>query len=101
MPDERYVDPRKALYWAGQWTHLRGASTAIPDTLDEQFYSLGPFWGDDEYGEKYLEAIGPGVEGGRIVLHAIGDCSDGVSTGITQTVNEYKAADIRSGDLIR
>lgn len=101
MDGQLSVDPRLALYWADQWKKLKGASAAIPATLASNLYSLGPFEGDDEYGEKYHEAIDPGVAGGEIVCDAVGTCAYGVSNGITQTVNVYTASDHHSADLIR
>lgn len=101
MADQMSVDPRLALYWADQWKRLKGASASIPATLAANLYSLGPSWkGDDEYGHRYDEAVEPGVKGGEIVCNAVGDCADGISTGVIQTVNEYTAADHRSADLI-
>lgn len=102
MPKPMFVDPRLALYFADQWTRLKGGFAAIPATLAANLYSLGPSWkGDDEYGERYDEAVEPGVKGGEIVCNAVGDCADGISTGVIQTVNEYTATDHRSADLIR
>lgn len=101
MPDSSFYDPRLALYFAGQWSRLRGKSDAIPGTLDWQLYGLGDFAGDDEWGEKYWEAIKPGKDGGRNVLLAVGDCTDGVGRGITETIGAVVANDHRTGDLIR
>lgn len=101
MPNSSFYDPRQALYWAGQWSRLRGTSDAIPDTLDWQLNGLGDFAGDDEWGEKYWEAVNPGKDGGRVVLHAVGDCTDGVGNGITETVGQVVANDVRTSDLIR
>lgn len=96
-----YYDPRKALYFAGQWSRLRQGSDAIPDTLDENLYSLGPDWiGDDEWGDGYRKAITPGKDGGRVVLEAVGTCTDGVGAGIVGTVDTVVANDHRTAGLV-
>jgi len=101
MADHLSLQTPQALYYANQWKEVRGGSTAIPDDLDGELYALGPYEGDDEYGRTYKESIEPGLEGGRTVLHAVGTCADGVSTGLTQTVAEYNRADLHSSELIR
>ena len=101
MAGHLWLQTNQALYWSGQWKEVNGLSSKIPDDLDENLYALGPYAGDDEYGRRYQEAITPGLEGGRTVLHAVGTCAEGVSTGLTQTVAAYNRADVHSAELIR
>jgi hypothetical protein len=100
MAEELSLDTPQALYWANQWSTINGSSSKIADDLDDSYYGLGPFAGDDEQGETYTKAITPGIDGGREVLKAVGACGINVSGGLVGTVAEYLAANNRSADLV-
>lgn len=83
---------------------FRHAGGAIGDVVRQSTYrleGLGPFWGNDEPGQKFGGFYAPDQSRLLQILAIVSGQVEGIADGITKMADEYDAAERKNADNIR
>lgn len=93
------VSPAQMYADANGFYEIYTVARQVVSYFQDEMGNVGDFWGDDSFGENFLETWSPGVDGLTGTVDQIGEGMQKVEGNIKNSADLYTASDEVNSDL--